>query len=257
VRTTLIVANWKMNKTASEAAGFVRQLISALHTSPGVEIVLAPPFTALESVRAALGTSPTMALAAQNLHWEQQGAFTGEISGPMVRDVGCTYVLIGHSERRVLFGEQDADIHKKVRSALTNGLRPILCVGESLEQRTTGRTEAIVTGQVAAGLAGLTSRELLSTTIAYEPVWAIGTGHAATTEQAAAVHRVIRAHIAGGWDNETAARMRILYGGSVTPQNAESLLSEPEIDGALVGGACLKTESFATIALAAENRRVR
>jgi triosephosphate isomerase len=246
-----------MNKTASEAAGFVRQLISALHTSPSVEIVLAPPFTALESVRAALGSSPTMALAAQNLHWEQQGAFTGEISGPMVRDVGCTYVLIGHSERRVLFGEQDADIHKKVRSALTNGLRPILCVGESLEQRTTGRTEAIVTGQVAAGLAGLTSRELLSTTIAYEPVWAIGTGHAATTEQAAAVHRVIRAHIAGGWDNETAARMRILYGGSVTPQNAESLLSEPEIDGALVGGACLKTESFATIALAAENRRVR
>jgi triosephosphate isomerase len=257
VRTTLIVANWKMNKTASEAAGFVRQLISALHTSPRVEIVLAPPFTALESVRAALGTSPTMALAAQNLHWEQQGAFTGEISGPMVRDVGCTYVLIGHSERRVLFGEQDADIHKKVRSALTNGLRPILCVGESLEQRTTGRTEAIVTGQVAAGLAGLTSRELLSTTIAYEPVWAIGTGHAATTEQAAAVHRVIRAHIAGGWDNETAARMRILYGGSVTPQNAESLLSEPEIDGALVGGACLKIESFATIALAAEHRRVR
>ncbi len=257
MRTTLIVANWKMNKTASEAAGFVRQLISALHTSPRVEIVLAPPFTALDSVRAALGSSPTMALAAQNLHWEQQGAFTGEISGPMVRDVGCTYVLIGHSERRVLFGEQDADIHKKVRSALTNGLRPILCVGESLEQRTTGRTEAIVTGQVAAGLAGLTSRELRSTTIAYEPVWAIGTGHAATTEQAAAVHRVIRAHIAGGWDNETAARMRILYGGSVTPQNAESLLSEPEIDGALVGGACLKTESFATIALAAENRRVR
>jgi triosephosphate isomerase (TIM) len=246
-----------MNKTASEAAGFVRQLLGTIRTSPSVEIVLAPPFTALESVRAALGSPSPMALGAQNIHWEQQGAFTGEISGPMLRDLGCTYVIIGHSERRVLFGEQDGDIHKKVRAALINGLRPILCVGESLEQRTSGRTEAIVTSQIAAGLAGFTSPELLSVTIAYEPVWAIGTGHAATTGQAVEVHRAIRAHIAAGWNNETAAQMRIVYGGSVTPQNAESLLNESEIDGALVGGACLKMESFATIVLAAENRRAR
>lgn len=257
MRTTFIVGNWKMNKTASEAAGFVAELSRAIPNNPAVEIVLAPPFTALSSVRTTLGPASNMALGAQNLHWEQQGAFTGEISGAMLRDLGCTYVLVGHSERRTLFGEQDGDVHKKVRSALINGLRPILCVGESLDQRTAGQTESIVTGQLAAGLADLTSDDLRRVTIAYEPVWAIGTGHAATTEQAAMVHRTIRTHIAAGWNQEAAARMRVLYGGSVTPQNAESLLGESEIDGALVGGACLKTESFATIALAAVNRRSR
>ncbi len=256
MRTTLIVGNWKMNKTASEAARFVVELSGAIPNSPAVEIVLAPPFTALASVRTALSQASPMALGAQNLHWEQQGPFTGEISGPMLRDLGCTYVIVGHSERRTLFGEQDADVHKKVRSALINGLRPILCVGESLDHRTAGRTESIVTGQLAAGLADLTSDDLGRVTIAYEPVWAIGTGHAATTDQAATVHRAIRAHIASRWNTQTAAGLRILYGGSVTPQNAESLLSESEIDGALVGGACLKTESFATIALAALNRRI-
>ena len=255
VRTTLIVGNWKMNKTASEAAVFVAELSRAIPNNPAVEIVIAPPFTALASVGTALGPASNLALGAQNLYWEQQGAFTGEISGAMLRDLGCTHVLVGHSERRTLFGEQDGDIHKKVRSALLNGLRPILCVGESLDQRTAGQTESLVTGQLAAALTDLTSNDLERVTIAYEPVWAIGTGHAATTEQAAKVHRTIRAHIAAGWNQETAARMRILYGGSVTPQNAESLLSESEIDGALVGGACLKTESFATIALAALNRR--
>jgi triosephosphate isomerase len=148
------------------------------------------------------------------------------------------------------------DIHKKVRSALANGLRPILCVGESLDQRQSGRTEPVVTGQVSAGLAELSAQELDAVTVAYEPVWAIGTGHAATTGQAVAVHRAIRACIAAGWSSGAAERMRILYGGSVTPQNAESLLSELDIDGALVGGACLKTDSFATIALAAKNRSV-
>jgi triosephosphate isomerase len=256
VRTTLIVGNWKMNKTASEAAGFIAELSRAIPSSPAVEIVLAPPFAALASVRTALGPTSHMALGGQNLHWEQQGAFTGEISGPMLRDLGCTYVLVGHSERRTLFGEQDGDVHKKIRSALFNGLRPILCVGESLDHRTAGQTESIVTGQLATGLADLTVDELERVTIAYEPVWAIGTGHAATTEQAATVHRTIRSHMAAGWNKEAAARMRILYGGSVTPQNAESLLSESEIDGALVGGACLKAESFATIALAALNRRI-
>lgn len=245
-----------MNKTASEAVRFVRELTSALPKDPAVEIVLAPPFTALESVRTALATASHIALGAQNLHWEQQGAFTGEISGPMLRDLGCTYAIVGHSERRALFGERDGDVHKKVRSALANGLRPILCVGESLDQRQSERTEPVVTGQVAAGLAELSAKELDAVTIAYEPVWAIGTGHAATTEQAVAVHRAIRASIAAGWTTHAAERMRILYGGSVTPQNAESLLSDPDIDGALVGGACLKTESFATIVLAAKNRPV-
>ena len=174
----------------------------------------------------------------------------------MLRDVGCTYVIVGHSERRTLFGEQDGDIHRKIRSALANGLRPILCVGESLDERELDRTDAVVTGQVAAGLAELTAEQLKAVTIAYEPVWAIGTGRAATTEQAVAVHRAIRASIASGWSIEAANRMRILYGGSVTPQNAPSLLRESEIDGALVGGACLKTESFATIVLAAKNRPV-
>ena len=245
-----------MNKTASEAVRFVRELTSALPKDPAVEIVLAPPFTALESVRTALAAASHIALGAQNLHWEQQGAFTGEISGPMLRDLGCTYAIVGHSERRALFGERDGDVHKKVRSALANGLRPILCVGESLDQRQSGRTEPVVTGQAAAGLAELSAKELDAVTIAYEPVWAIGTGHAATTEQAVAVHRAIRASIAAGWTTHAAERTRILYGGSVTPQNAESLLSDPDIDGALVGGACLKTESFATIVLAAKNRPV-
>jgi triosephosphate isomerase len=244
-----------MNKTASEAALFVRELTGAIPMSSSVEIVLAPPFTALDAVRTVLGPDSPMALGAQNLHWEQQGAFTGEISGPMLRDLGCTYVIVGHSERRMLFGEQDADVHRKVRSALTNGLRPILCVGESLDQRAAGRTESIVTGQLTAGLANLTPEDLERVTIAYEPVWAIGTGHAATTDQAVAVHQAIRARLASDWTAETAARVRILYGGSVTPQNAASLLSQSEIDGALVGGACLKTESFATIARAALNRR--
>jgi triosephosphate isomerase (TIM) len=254
VRTPLIVGNWKMNKTASEAAAFVRELASRLPGDSNVEIVLAPPFTALESVRAALGPSSTIELGAQNLHWETQGAFTGEVSGPMLRDVGCTYVIVGHSERRRLFGERDGDIRKKVRAALAHGLRPILCIGESLEERETDRTDVIITAQLTAALAGLTAEELSTVTIAYEPVWAIGTGQAATTEQAVAVHRSIRACAAQGWSHSTASRMRILYGGSVTPQNAESLLFTEDIDGALVGGACLKVDSFATIIAAAQNK---
>ena len=255
MRTTLLVGNWKMNKTASEAVSFVREMLRTLPMSPTVEMVIAPPFTALQSVATALGPTSRIGLCAQNLHWEQQGAFTGEISGPMLRDLGCTYVIVGHSERRTLFGESDEDIRRKVRAALMNELRPILCVGESLAEREAGRTEAIVTGQVTADLADLTAQEISTVTIAYEPVWAIGTGRAATTEQAVAVHQAIRRCIATTWTQETAEGLRILYGGSVTPQNAESLLVESEIDGALVGGACLKTESFATIALAAQKKR--
>jgi triosephosphate isomerase len=243
-----------MNKTASEASSFVRELLKTLTISPNADIVLVPPFTALESVRTVLGPSSRIGLGAQNLHWEREGAFTGEISGRMLRDLGCSYVIIGHSERRTLFGEQDGDIQKKVRGALTNGLRPILCIGESLAERETGHTEAIVTGQLTAGLAGLTAHDLAAVIIAYEPVWAIGTGRAATTEQAVAVHQVIRSCVARNWNKDTASGMRILYGGSVTPLNAGSLLAAEAIDGALVGGACLKTESFATIVLAAQKK---
>lgn len=241
-----------MNKTPSEAALFVSELAARLQHVSDVEIVVAPPFTAIDSVRTALGASSSIGLGAQNMHWEQQGAFTGEISPLMLRDLGCTYVILGHSERRTLFREQHADIQKKVRAALKNGLRPILCVGESLTERETGRTEAIVTDQITVGLAGLQSQDLAAVTIAYEPVWAIGTGRAATTEQAVAVHQTIRACLEREWTNDAASPVRILYGGSVTPQNAESLLSAKEIDGALVGGACLKADSFATIALAAQ-----
>lgn len=243
-----------MNKTASEARAFVRDLVGTLPSNPKTDIVLAPPFTALESVRTALGASSNVKLGAQNLHWENHGAFTGEVSGPMLRDLGCTYAIVGHSERRTLFGERDGDLRKKVRAALAHGLRPILCVGESLKERETDRTGAIVTEQLSAALAGLTAKELATVTIAYEPVWAIGTGQAATTDQAVAVHRSIRASVAKDWGQDAAAMMRILYGGSVTPQNAESLLSAEEIDGALVGGACLKSDSFATIVAAAENK---
>jgi triosephosphate isomerase len=236
-----------MNKTASEAVSFIRELLKLLPASPYPEVVVAPPFTALESVRTVLGSSSVISLGAQNLHEEPQGAFTGEISGPMLRDLGCRYVIIGHSERRTLFGERDTDVRKKLGAALAHGLRPILCVGESLKEREAGGTESLVTTQVQAGLAELTSGELATIAIAYEPIWAIGTGRAATVEQAVEVHQAIRRCLQSTWDKSTADTTRILYGGSVTPQNAESLLAAEGIDGALVGGACLKPNSFAMI----------
>jgi triosephosphate isomerase (TIM) len=255
VRRPLIVGNWKMNKTASEAAAFIRNLREHVPASPHADVVLAPPFTALESARNALGTSSYFSLGAQNVHWETRGAFTGEVSAPMLRDLGCRYVIVGHSERRTLFGERDEQIQMKVLAALRHGLSPILCVGESLVHREAGRTESIVTAQLSGGLGGLTTQDLATVTIAYEPVWAIGTGRAATTEQAVTVHRLIRLFIETGWDSNTASAIRILYGGSVTPQNIESLLASDAIDGALVGGACLDPDSFATIIKFAETAR--
>lgn len=255
VRKPLIVGNWKMNKTASEAAAFIRDLRERLPESPNIDVVLAPPFTALESARIALGPSSWISLGAQNLHWEQQGAFTGEVSAPMLRDLGCRYVIVGHSERRTLFGEQNETIQKKVRTALAQGLFPILCVGESLAEREAGNTESVVTTQLNSSLAGLTQQDLATVTIAYEPVWAIGTGRAATAEQAVTMHRSIRLFVETAWNSKTAAAIRILYGGSVTPQNAEALLASDTIDGALVGGACLNPDSFATIVRIAQTRR--
>jgi triosephosphate isomerase len=247
VRRPLIVGNWKMNKTASEAVAFIRDLRERVSASPHADVVLAPPFTALESARSALGPSSWIGLGAQNVHWEQHGAFTGEVSAPMLRDLGCHYVIVGHSERRTFFGERDETIQKKVRAALRYGLSPILCVGESLADREAGQTESVVTAQLKSSLAELTAQDLATVTIAYEPVWAIGTGRAASTEQAVSVHRSIRLFVEVGWNSETASAIRILYGGSVTPQNIESLLVSDAIDGALVGGACLDPDSFATI----------
>ncbi len=247
MRRPLIVGNWKMNKTASEAAAFIRDLRERVPASPHADVVLAPPFTALESARNALGPSSWIGLGAQNVHWETHGAFTGEVSAPMLCDLGCRYVIVGHSERRTLFGEQDDHIQKKVRAALKHKLSPILCVGESLADREAGRTESVITAQLNSSLAGLPTQDLATITIAYEPVWAIGTGQAATAEQAVAVHRSIRLFVETDWNSEAASAIRILYGGSVTPQNIESLLALDAIDGALVGGACLNLDSFATI----------
>jgi triosephosphate isomerase (TIM) len=255
VRRPFIVGNWKMNKTASEAAAFIRDLRERLPASPNADVVLAPSFTALESARSALGPSSWISLGAQNVHWEAQGAFTGEVSAPMLRDLGCRYVIVGHSERRTLFCERDEDIRKKIRAALMHGLSPILCVGESLAEREAGQTESVITTQLTGSLAGLTTENLATVTIAYEPVWAIGTGRAATTEQAVAVHRSIRLFVETGWDSQTASTIRILYGGSGTPQNIESLLAPDAIDGALVGGACLNPDSFATIIRIAQTQR--
>jgi triosephosphate isomerase (TIM) len=256
LRRPLIVGNWKMNKTASEAAAFICDFRKRVSASPHADVVIAPPFTALETAYSTLGPSSWINLGAQDVHWEEQGAFTGEVSAPMLRELGCRYVIVGHSERRTLFGERDENIQKKVRAALKHGLTPILCVGESLAEREAHRTESIVTDQLNNSLAGLTVQDLATVAIAYEPVWAIGTGRAATTEQAMTVHRSIRLFLEAGWNTQTASTIRILYGGSVTPQNIESLLVSDAIDGALVGGACLNPDSFATIIDRAQTQRV-
>ena len=237
-----------MNKTASEASVLVREFIRRCPPRPDIQIGLAPPFTALHSVREALGTDSPYHLGAQNMFWEDKGAFTGEISGPMLTDLGCRFVIIGHSERRQYFGEQEEWTNKKVAAALRYDLRAILCVGETLAEREGGRTESVVTRQLMNGLAGLTKDQMSLVVVAYEPVWAIGTGRAATPEQAVSVHRVLRQAAQDHWSAETADALVILYGGSVTPHNIGSFLSCDGIDGALVGGACLDPASFATLA---------
>ena len=248
MRTVLIVGNWKMNKTASDAATFVGELSQHLSQPPtGVELVVAPPFTALESVRRVLGSGSLIQLGAQNLFWEAHGAYTGEVSAPMLKDLGCRYVILGHSERRTLFGERGDGIRKKLQAALTHGLRPILCIGESLAQREAGSTDDVLAQQIHESLAGFSTEPLESLTVAYEPVWAIGTGRSATTEQAVAAHQTIRSVLAATASPAIAEQTRILYGGSVTTKNIASLLSSDQVDGALIGGACLEVSSFATI----------
>jgi len=247
-RPRLIVGNWKMHKTIPEAQNLVDRLIQLAgeKVGQGVATVLAPPFTALSTVAHAI-KGHSYLLGAQNLHWEDHGAFTGEISGRMLRDVGCSYVLVGHSERRRYFGETDSIIQKKAAAALRHELRPILCVGETWEQRESGRMEPVLSLQLAEGLGGIEKQHAQDVAIAYEPVWAIGSGRAATPEQAAQAHRYIRIQLLALWGDDAASRVPILYGGSVVPENTGELLAITDVDGALVGGACLDPVQFAKI----------
>jgi len=250
-RKPIIAGNWKMYKTAAEAVALINALRSAVAGVEACEIVVCPPFTALATAQGALAGS-NVQLGAQNVHWEKEGAFTGEIAPAMLKEHGVRYAVVGHSERRQFFGETDTGVNKRAKAALANGLRPIVCVGETLKEREANRTEAVVKTQVTGSLAGLSKNEMLETVVAYEPVWAIGTGKTATPQQAEEVHAFIRKLLAQLFDADTAARVRIQYGGSVKGANAAELLGQPDIDGALVGGASLKAEEFAAIVQAAK-----
>lgn len=251
MRKKIIAANWKMNMTVSETEGFLEDFRLDVEEVSGVEIVIAPPFTALPKLSELLGGSQKIRLGAQNFYHEKSGAYTGEISATMLRELFVRYVIIGHSERRQIFGETDDFINKKVNVALASELRPILCVGETLSEREAGREKQILETQLRGGLSGVTSEELLDTVIAYEPVWAIGTGKTASSAQAQEAHAHIRAILAELSDSATASKVRIQYGGSVKPANARELLHQPDIDGALVGGASLEPRSFSEIVKAA------
>lgn len=242
-----VAGNWKMHTTIAEARALVTAIVRASLELAQAEIVVAPPFTALAEARKILEGS-SVQLAGQNLFWEEKGAFTGEISAPMLKDAGCQYVIIGHSERRQYFRETDADVNKKIKAALRHDLFPIVCVGESLEERERGETMLRVSRQLEEGLAGLSEKEFELIVIAYEPVWAIGTGRTASPEQAEQVHTFIREKLAFKYGKKRAACAIILYGGSVKPMNAYALMGEKNIDGFLVGGASLEAESFIQIA---------
>lgn len=251
-RKPFVCGNWKMHKNTSETRSLCAELRASLANVFGVEVAVAPPSvflgTAVETLR---GTS--IGVSAQNCHHEKQGAFTGELSAAMVADVGCRYVILGHSERRALFGETDASVSKKAAAALASGLNPIVCVGETLAEREAGRTLDVVTTQVHGSLADVNPADALRVTIAYEPVWAIGTGRNATSAQAQEVHAHIRALLRKKF-GDAADTMRIQYGGSVKPDNAKELMDQPDVDGALVGGASLKEDSFTAIVKAAVPR---
>ena len=253
MRKKIVAANWKMNMTQAESAAFVETFLRELGDFDEVEVVIVPPFTALAKVGEGLSASQTVKLGAQNMYSEKSGAFTGEISAAMLRDLFVRYVVLGHSERRALLGETDEIVNRKVRAAHEASLRPIVCVGETLEQRERGDVEKVIGTQLRGSLAGLGSKELSETVVAYEPVWAIGTGKTASAEQAQEVHAFIRKTLSSMSDAATASKMRIQYGGSVKPDNAAELMSQPDIDGALVGGASLDPRSFAEIVKAAQS----
>jgi triosephosphate isomerase len=264
MRTPIIAGNWKLNKTSGEAFELANQVLQ-LVVGATAEVVLCPPFTALHSVGRAIGSSP-LRLGAQNVFWKESGAYTGQIAPGMLRDLGCDFVIIGHSETRgrfgvpepgmdetvrAHFGESDATVNLKAKAALAAGLTPIVCCGELLAERRDGETDTVVSGQVTRGLAELSAEQVGGLVIAYEPVWAIGTGEVCASEEANRVCGVVRAAVRDGWGATAAETVRIQYGGSVKPDNAAELLKQPEIDGALVGGASLKAEDFAAIVRAA------
>ena len=246
MRKPFICGNWKMNTDRKSAVALAQATARTAQEVKGVEVGVCPPACYLEPVIEAVKGSPVV-VGAQNMFFEEQGAFTGEISGPMLKDLGCTYVILGHSERRHGFGESDEWIAKKLRAAFAFGLKPILCVGEKIEERQAHETEAVVRRHVTRGFAGLSKQQAREIVIAYEPVWAIGTGLTATPRQAQEVHAFIRKLLASLYDASLAAEIRIQYGGSVKPDNTFDLMSQPDIDGALVGGASLKADGFATL----------
>ena len=247
-RTPMIAGNWKMNLRPDEAVKLIETISSETKDVKGVEILVAPPFTLLETVRKAMGQAGIY-LAGQNMHWEMSGAYTGEISGRMLQDATCTHIILGHSERRQLFHETDETVDLKVKAASFLGLIPIVCIGETLEQKEAGQTFDVIKTQLDLSLRNFKADEKMSpsTILAYEPVWAIGTGLTATPDQAQEVHHFIRQWIENEFNSGTAAQVRILYGGSVKPDNVSDLMSQPDIDGALVGGASLKGDSFVKI----------
>ena len=247
MRRPVIAGNWKLNKTIVEAVSFVKQLSPLVSGISNVEIVIAPVFTALSKVSDAMADS-NIKLSAQDCFWEPEGAFTGEVSPALLKDAGCSYVIVGHSERRQFFCESDTTVNKKVKAVISNGLAAIVCVGETLEEREAGQAFTVVGGQVDKALEGLTCADMEQVVIAYEPVWAIGTGRTATMEQAQEVHEFIRSRIEKLLGIAVSAGTRILYGGSVKPDNVKSLMAQADVDGALIGGASLNVHSFAEIA---------
>jgi triosephosphate isomerase len=244
MRKPFIAGNWKMNTNSTTAVALAAGLAKELQSVQTVDVAVCPPFVYLQSVAAALSAS-NIALGAQDVYFEGDGAFTGEISCAMLKDCSCGYVIIGHSERRHVLGETDALINKKIKAAINGGLLPIFCVGELLEERDAGKTMQVVESQIRKGLEGLCKERVQAVTIAYEPVWAIGTGRTATPEQAQEVHAAIRALIEKLYDKSIAQAMRIQYGGSAKPSNTAELMAKPDVDGLLVGGASLKVEDFA------------
>jgi len=248
IRKTIIAGNWKMYKTISEAIELATKLKRGLYEleESVIDIVICPPFTALSEVAEVIADS-NIRLGAQDAFWENEGAYTGEVSCRMLKDVGCSFVIVGHSERRQFFGETDETVNKKIKAALKEGLVPIMCIGETLEERERNETFKVLAHQLKEGLKGIDGNQMLKITIAYEPVWAIGTGRTATPQQAQEAHHFIRNEVKGVYGGEVADLVRIQYGGSVKPDNIAELIKQPDIDGALVGGASLKAEAFSEI----------
>ena len=243
MRTPFIAANWKMYKDVDETVKYVKEFRSLVKDVADVEIVLAPPFTALHAAADAARNS-NVGIAGQDLFWEREGAFTGAISGPMLREAGAEYVIVGHSERRTLFGETDASVNRKIGAGFAAGLTPIVCIGETLDQRERGETSDVLDRQIRQGFDGVTSAQMAQLVIAYEPVWAIGTGRNATPAQAGEAHGHIRQRLRQWFGGEAADQCHVIYGGSVKPENIRDLIAQPEVDGALVGGASLDPRAF-------------